>query len=356
TWITLPADRYRTPDARRRLYHTLEEEIHALHGAPTVAAATVLPLGGAASRLVAVDGRAVSPSESRSTVWTVGVSPRYFDAVGVPLARGRAFDEEDGTPGHEAVIVNARFAEMFFANEDPIGRRIRLTEPNVPPAAAEALTIVGISPVIRQRPQLADPDPIVYVPLAAAPPASAAILVRSASDPAALAGPVREAVRGLDAALPLYRTMPMEAALDASQWNGRVSNLLLLIIAGAAVVLATLGLYAVIANAVEQRTREIGIRVALGAGRARLVGMVASRAAFYLALGVTAGIGCSIAWERSVSSGGGGAGTRATGFSATDPLTVAAAVALLAAITLVASIVPAWSATRVDPIVALRHD
>jgi len=356
TWVTLPADRYRTSDARQAFYRTLRDRIGSLAGASTVAAATTLPLGGATPRLLEVDARAQPPTDPRPTVWTVGVSPHYFDAVGVALSRGRGFDDRDGTGGPGAAIVNERFADMYLGDGDPIGRRIRLFDPTLSAALSPPLTIVGVSPIIRQRTQIAEPDPIVYVPLAAAPPTSAVVLVRSSGDPSALAAPLREIVRALDPELPLYRTMAMEAALDASQWNGRVSTLLLYIIAAAAVVLATLGLYAVIANAVEQRTREIGIRVALGARRARLVAMVASRAAFHLVLGIAAGVGCIVAWERFVSSGGGEAGNRATGFSATDPLTVIAAIALLAAITLVAAIVPAWTATRVDPIVALRHE
>lgn len=356
TWLTLPADRYRTVDARRAFYRTLEERIASVPGAALVAAATMLPLGGGTPRLLEIEGQPPAPNDPRPTVWTAGVSPRYFDAVGVALARGRAFDERDGLPGHGAVIVNERFVDTFFPHMDPVGRHIRLMEPNVPPTQVQPLTVVGVAPIIRQRPEVADADPIVYVPLAAAPPTSAVMLVRAPSGPASLAAPVREAVRGLDHELPLYRTMPMEAALDASQWNGRVSNLLLYIIAAAAVMLAAIGLYAVIAHTVEQRTREIGIRMALGARRARLVGMVASRAAFHLALGVAAGFGCIVAWERFVSSGGGEAGQRATGFTATDPLTVLAAIALLAAITLVAAVVPAWAATHVDPVVALRHE
>lgn len=354
TWLTLPGDRYRTADQRRTFYRTLEEDLQSLPGASIAAAATALPLGGAAPRLLDVDGRVLgSAVEPRPTVWTVGVSPHYFNAMDIALIRGRAFDDQDGSVGHEAAIINERLAGMVFRDTDPIGAHLRLTDPTVPGSLAPPLTVVGVSPAIRQRPQAADPDPIVYLPLAAAPPASAVIFVRGPGDPASLAAPVREAVRSLDAELPLYRTMPMEAALDASQWNGRVSSLLLYVISLSAVVLATIGLYSVIAHAVEQRTREIGIRVALGARRSKLIAMVASRAAFHFALGGAAGAACVAGWERFVSSGGGEA---ATALRTTDPLTLAGAVALLAAITLVAALVPAWSATRIDPIVALRHE
>ncbi len=356
TWVTLPGDRYGTTEQRRTFYRTIEERLQSVAGVSLVAAATAPPLGGAAPRLLDIDGRASGSADPRPVVWTVGVSSRFFSAMGVALVRGREFDHRDGFPGHEAVIVNERFAETYFPGGDAIGAHLRLTDPNVPASTAPALTIVGVSPPIRQRPQAAEPDPIVYVPLAAAPPASAVLFVRGFGDPASLATPVRQAVRSLDAELPLYRTMSMEQALDVSQWNGRVSNLLLSIIGASAIVLATIGLYAVIAHTVEQRTREIGIRVALGAGSTKLITMVVSRAAFHFALGISAGIASIVAFERFVSSGGGEAGRRATGLQTTDPLTMASAVVLLAAITLVATLVPAWRATRVDPIVALRHE
>jgi ABC-type antimicrobial peptide transport system permease subunit len=161
-------------------------------------------------------------------------------------------------------------------------------------------------------------------------------------------------VRALDPELPLYRTMPMSDALDVTQWNARVSNVLLYGIAFAAVALAAIGLYAVIAHAVLQRTREIGIRVALGAQRARVLGLVARRAVVYLSLGIAAGIACVFGFERLIAAGGGQTAT--LGPQLTDPVTLAASAALLAIIAIAACIAPAWSATRVDPVVALRTE
>ena len=357
SWVTLPAERYRTPDARRDFYRTLVSRVGGLPGAPIVAEATTLPLGGGAPRRLAIDGRPEVSGGTPPTVWTVGISRRYFDALSATLIRGRVFDEDDGRPGHEAVIVNRRFADMFFPQDDALGHGVRLTDPNAPPAATSTLTIVGIAPVIRQRPQVAEPDPVVYLPLDGAPPTSAVLLIRSAgSDPASLAAPLREIVRTLDGELPLYRTMSLEDAIDASRWNGRVSNLLLYVIAAAAIVLATLGLFAVIAHAVEQRTREIGIRVALGAGRSRLLAMVARRTAGHLATGLAAGFACIAVFERITSSGGGEAAAQITRYRITDPLTMTGAVALLTTIAMIAAIVPAWTATRIDPVVALRHE
>jgi len=354
TWVTLPADRYRSADARRSFYRVLQERIANIPNVSTVAMATTLPLGGAAPRTLAIDGRTLRSNEAPPTVWTVTISPQYFAAVGAPLARGRDFDDRDGLPGYESAIVNQRFVDLFFPAGDPIGRRFRLPDPNVPPSEAASLTIVGVAPTIRQRATSADADPIVYLPLSGAPPVSAVMFVRSLPDSRPIAPLVREAARALDRELPLYRTMPMNDALDVSQWNARVSNVLLYGIAFAAIALATIGLYAVIAHAVLERTREIGIRVALGARRARLVGLVAGRAVLHLLLGTGAGIGCVFGFERLIAAGGGQTAT--LGHQLTDPLTLTASAVLLAIVTIAASIVPAWNAARVDPVAALRFD
>src|SRR5206468_1067438 len=159
------------------------------------------------------------------------VSPRYFDAIGVPLVRGRAFADRDGLPGYETAIVNQRFVNLFLPGGDAIGRRFRLTEPTVPAAQGSPFTVIGVAPAIRQRTtartQSADPDPIVYLPLSGGPPVSAVLFLRGWSDPVSTGPLLRDALRALDPELPVYRTMPMAQALGASQWAGRVSSLLL---------------------------------------------------------------------------------------------------------------------------------
>ena len=229
---------------------------------------------------------------------------------------------------------------------------MRLTEPNVPAADAPALTIVGIVPPVRQRTQWADPDPIVYLPIAAAPPVSAALLVRSAPGSTTTGAALRAALDDVDRELPLYRTMGMRNAIDASQWNGRVSELLLNTITALAIALAGVGLYAVIAHAMLQRTREIGVRVALGATRGRIVSMVARQAATHFAAGIAAGIVCIFAFAKATAGDGGG---QVTGYQTTSASTLAVVALLLAAITAIASIAPAWRACRLDPARALHE-
>ena len=311
---------------------------------------TALPLGGASTRLLAIDGRAPAAGETAPTVWTLTVSPPYFAAIGLQLLRGRGFGDNDGVAGAEAAIVNQRFAEMFFPNDDAIGHHIRLTDVNASGSPPPWMTIVGVSPTVRQR-SLPDPDPVVYVPIRAAPPASAAIIVRTAAEAAAIAPRLREAVRAIDPDLPLYRLMPMEQALVESQWNARVSNMIATSISLIAVCLAAVGLYAVTAHAVVQRTQEIGIRMALGARAQHVVGIVVRRAMVQLALGFVAGVGCILGWERLFNEGGGAGGQRMS-----DPMNLLAVSAVLVVVATIASIAPAWRAAHLDPVIALRYE
>ncbi len=213
-----------------------------------------------------------------------------------------------------------------------------------------SMTIVGVAPVIRQRTMSVDADPLVYVPMAAAPPVSAVLLLRAPSAGTALVAPLREVVRAMDTELPLYRTLSMREALDVSQWNARVSEVLLYGIAVVAVCLAALGLYAILSYATLLRGRELGIRMALGAGSARMIGLVARDAATYLALGSLAGVACVYGFNRLTVNGGTVRGEP----QLTDPWTLVAAAGLLTAVAMVASAAPAWRATRVDPCQILR--
>ena len=354
TSIALPPTVYRTPTERVEFYRQLHEKLAAIAGVSSTAVMTALPLGGASARALAIEGRAPAAAEVPPTVWTLTISPPYFSAIGVPLLRGRTFGDTDGTAGAEAAIVNQRFAEMFFPNGDAIGHRIRLTEPTATGTAAATpapMTIVGVSPTLRQRSGL-DLDPVVYLPLRAGPPAVAAIVVRTSSDAAAIAPRLRDAVRAIDPNLPLYRLMPMEQAIAESQWNARVSNMIATTIALVALGLAAVGLYAVTAHAVVQRTQEIGIRMALGAGTPHVVGIVVRRAMAQLVLGLVAGTGCILAWERVFDANTGAARL----YRLSDPANLAAVSLVLLLVAVIASIAPAWRAAHLDPVLALRDE
>lgn len=348
TWVTLPTDRYESAARRRVFFDSVEQNIGGLPGVAAVATAAALPLGGAAARHVLLDTIPLTNDTEAPTVWTVAVSRGYFEALGIPLIRGRTFDARvRGVDGDASVIVNQRFVELFLSGRDPIGQRLRLRTPTTPEAVGPQVEIIGVVPTVRQRPQSVEADPLVYLPLGPAPPSSAVLLIRTSTPPETLAGPVRALMRTIDAELPLYRTLPMRDALDASQWNGRMSEALLNGIATGAIVLAGLGLYAALAHAAQSRRRELGLRIALGASPAQLMGLVAKDATRYLALGIVGGVGCVYAFSTLT-------GTRDDRLSILDPMVLLAAGGLLALVTIVASLGPAMRAMRVDPARALR--
>jgi putative ABC transport system permease protein len=352
TWVTLPPNKYKTADERFAFLTRLGERLGTAPDVKSSAVATTLPLGGAAARLLSTEGAPPASGGAAPTVWTVTVSPAYFDVLSLRLARGRPFGDRDGAAGSETAIVNRRFAQMFFDGGDPVGRRIRLMEATAPGASAPWLTIVGEAPTVRQR-GVPNPDPIVYLPIRAAPPATAAVVVRAGTSAAAIAPALRDIVRGIDSDLPLYGIMSLDDAMARSQWNGRMSTILLDTIAAVALLLATVGLYAVTAHAVGQRAREIGIRMALGARTPQVVWIVLRKAMAQLALGLLVGFFGTMLWSQAFSGTG---VAPSTGPRFDDPLTLASVTAMLVAVTGLAAAWPALCASRIDPAVVLRSE
>lgn len=342
TWVTLPAGRYRSPEERLMFYRGLQERLDAIGAISSASLSTAVPFGGASSRHLVIDGRPVG-NDGDAVVLTVAVGPRYFATVGLQIARGRAFTEEDGGSGHDTAIVNQRLADIYFPGEEPIGRRIRAARDAAAKDAGPWLTIVGISPTLRQRAQ-ATSDPVIYTPFRGTAPATAVLLARGHGDPAALSPVLREEVRALDPDLPLYRAMTLEQAAWESGWNPRVSTMLIMSIAFIALGLATIGLTAATSQAVAQRTWEIGIRVALGARPPQVMALVLRRAFLQVAAGLVVGAACTAIWERLFSEPG-------TMTAATNLLAVAA---LLIVVAGGACLWPARRAARLDPVLALR--
>jgi putative ABC transport system permease protein len=351
--LQLPNRKYPTPELRRDFYHRLDERLAALGNVQAATITTNPPMGGGNPRQFVIDGREPGAAEQPQTVTQVMVGPRYLETVGLQLARGRAFDELDGTPGHETAIVNQRLVAMYFPGEDPIGRRIRLTpeaQPGAPPQAPAIATIVGITPTVRQRNlQEVLADPVVYLPLRSQAPAFAMLMLRTAGDPAALTATVREEVRAIDPDLPLFGILTLDQALAQGRWQYQVFGTMFGVFALIALALSAVGLYAVTAYSVAQRTQEIGVRMALGARPQQVWWMVLRGALIQLAIGLTIGAGGALAVGRLLES-------VLVQSASRDAETLTAISALLAVVALSACFWPARRATRLDPASALRYE
>ena len=340
------------PERRRAFYAGIQD---ALAAAPEIESSTLvsqIPLGGAAVQSLLIDGRP-KPAGDPPRVSYIIVGARYFETLGLSLLRGRSFMPLDGTPGHKSAIVNQRFVDMFFPDEDPIGRFIHLSNAgNILIAPPPPLTIVGVSPTVRQISNQEHPDPVVYVPFQVDAGYWAQLIMRPRTDLETVVSAVRREVSKLDAAVPVSNVMHLEDAIaQAAPAGGFHRRLILMlgIFATVAVVLAAVGIYAVTAYTVAQRTQEIGLRMALGARVSQVVGLFVGQAMRPLALGVLFGLGGASVAGRLLR-------TWLVKPATVDPATLLIVAVLLMLIALIAAFYPSWRGARVDPSTALRMD
>jgi hypothetical protein len=256
-----------------------------------------LPLGGGREREIALPAQAGTAPSLRAL--TVGIGPDYFRTFQLAMRRGREFVVQDGTAGQEHVIVNERAARLYFGEQDPVGQRIAFRSPEPAGSPLGWLTIVGVAPDVRQRPRPGlEVEPIVYVPYRTAASDTAVLLLRSEADADMLAPVIRQELFSLDSNVPLYRVRTMAGVIHDGGWNGRVSNLLINVLAFIAVTLATVGLYAVTAHGVHQRTPELGLRIALGARLSHITRLILGRVMMQVGVGFLVGVVCTVIWAR----------------------------------------------------------
>ena len=331
----------------------LTPRIAALPGAEAASFTTSVPPSGPWPHGIEIDGRTPRPDERLPEAAVVAIGPDFFRTVGVQLLRRRDFSDSDGMPVSETVIVSARFAAQRFPGEDPIGRRLRLAPwPGQAPPATPPVwrTIVGISPDIRHgNPQATDPPAAIYVPQRQDPPTFVTLLVRSHLDAGAVMNAVRGEVAALDPDQPVFTARTMKDMLARATWPYRVFGTLFAIFALIALAMPSVGLYAVMAYSVAQRTPEIGVRMALGAGARQVSWLVLRRGLVQTGVGLTLGLIAAFFLARVMR-------TLLVQIGPDDPVTFASITVVLCTVALCACLVPAHRATLVDPLVALRTE
>jgi putative ABC transport system permease protein len=348
--LSLPNQKYPTDERRASFFQRLDERLGAIGAIRGGTLASSVPFGGGPTLRMTIDGRGALPGEPPSQVTRVAVGSRYFDTLGLALTRGRAFADTDSSVGHLVAIVNQRLVSMYFAREDPIGRRIQLLPDRPTGVEPPWITIIGVSPTIRQRRlREPDPDPVVYVPYRLAPEPSMVLMARTTGEPSAMTSTLREEVRALDPDLPLFGIATMDEILAQRRWFDRVFGTMFAAFATVALMLSAVGLYAMTAYAVTQRTQEIGVRMALGAEARQVWWLFVGQLLGPLAIGLTLGMAGAFGVGRLLRS-------LLAQTSATDPLTLIIIAMVFAIVSLTACSLPTRRATAVDPVTALRYE
>jgi putative ABC transport system permease protein len=343
--IALPQSRGASAAEANAFYDELFKRIEDLPGVESVGAVTRLPLTAAGvSTKIDIEGRPL-PVRERPEVEFRRASRNYFRTLGIPVLNGRSFNEQDRAGAASVVIINEAAARLFWPDEDPVGRRIKtIPNPNAPWS-----TIVGVVGDVRHFGLDAEPRPELYIPFDQGPPTGPFMVIRTSDDPLSVVGAVRAQIQSVNKDQPLGSIQTMSRVLDTSVAARRFNMLLLGLFAGLALLLAAVGVYGVISYSVSQRTQEIGVRIALGAGSSNVLGLILGQGLKLVGAGVATGLVGALAITRIMSS-------LLFGIGATDPVTFFAISLLLVGVAMMACYVPARRATKVDPMVALRRE
>ena len=339
---------YRSPGQLIGFWDRVTERVGAVPGAESVALATGLPLTGGRSLIAFnVEGRPQAPLSQQPLAFWLEVSPGYFRTLGIPVVRGREFERGDAVETPTAILINEVMARREFPNQDPIGQRFSFgpDEQGQP----QWTTIVGVVANVRQYRVDQEPVAMAFGVHTGNPRAPMNVIVRTSGDPMALAAPLRAALQAVDATLPVSQPRTLAAVVGASLTQRRFNMTLLAIFAGIALVLAVAGIYGTVSYAVAQRHAELGIRVALGATQAEILRLVLADALKPVALGLAVGLAAAVGLTRALDR-------LVFGVSTTDPLTFASLPVLLGLVAVMATLLPARRAMRVDPLEALRAD
>ena len=341
--VLLPAAQYGERERRIAFYEEFRSRLQATPGVLFVGAADRIPFGPQGGGVLTVVGRPVNPKEPQPMVRPARMLPDYFQSLGVPLVRGRSFTAADTQATTPVAIIDEATARRFFPDgEDPIGRQVTGIEPNL------TATIVGVVGTVKRRDLATPPEMSIYHAAAQRAGPAMTFTVKTATDPLAMVPAIRKELARLDPYLPLTRIVTMEQRLSDSMARGRLTMQLMTFFGLAALLLAATGLYGVLSYVVNQRRREVGIRIALGAQPRQVMALVVVRQGLApIAVGMVLGLAAAMAAARLLTA-------RLYEISPVDPVVYASVTGILVLTAILASAVPARRAATVDPVIALR--
>ena len=341
--VALTGEKYSTFEQRVNSYQELLDRVSALPGVSKAGAVSNVPMGGSNNSSAIISaGQTVFPQSKQPLTNYRSATEGYFEAVGTRINKGRNFTKADGPEGPRVALVNEAFAARYFNGQESVGQQFKIDN-------GKPVEIIGVVANIMNDDFDDKAEPDMYVPYAQDSRRTMSLVVRASADPAALASAIRGEVSAVDKTLPVFNIKLMREAISERMSPKRLAALMLGFFALIALLLATVGIYAVMSYAVSQRTHEIGIRMALGAAPRDIFKLVVGQGLAQTVIGLLLGLALSFAVTRAMSQ-------MLYGVTPTDPVTFAAISLLLAAVALLACYVPARRATRVDPMVALRHE
>jgi predicted permease len=347
-YVELPPARYGTREARLDLFDRMRSRLQDLPGVESVSMASAPPTWGARQSPYELDGQPATEQSLRPTMVSLVVGPDYFRTLDAPVLSGREFEDTDGPSSVQVALVNELFASRHWPQEQALGKRLRLFDERAPDAW---LTVVGVvGNIVQTDMARQQQEPIVYVSSRQALPSGMWVFLRSRGPPGNFAEDFRREVQALDADLPvLLGPYPLEQRMAEAYWNNELYAVSFMGVAAIALLLAAIGLYAVVAFSVSTHTKEIGIRMAVGADTRHVLKLVFRQGMVPLAAGLTIGLVMSLAMTRLLQS-------MLVGVSPTDPGMLGVAALVLIAAAALGCWVPARRALRVSPVVALRQE
>jgi putative ABC transport system permease protein len=345
--LSLPDFKYKEPQQKNAFFEQLLAQVRTLPGVKNAAAVSVLPMSGNnESGSFQIQGKPVADNEMSPHGDRWAATANYYETMNIPLVKGRYFTERDNADAPGVAIIDETMARKYWPNEDPIGQRITFEGGRDNPRWRE---IVGIVGHVKHKGLEGESRVQYYIPYKQRPRSGMFVVVQTAGDPTSLAGSVRGAIASIDKDLPVFRVSTMDKLVADSLTQRRFAMLLLGLFAFVALALAVVGIYGVMSYMVAQRTNEIGIRMALGAQLADVLKMVIGQGMVPVLIGVCLGVAGAFAATRLMAS-------LLYGVTATDPLTFVGVPLLLAGVALLACLIPARRATKVNPMTALRYE